>query len=77
MVWRELTLGWLPLLKLKTMANQITKEEALYILEQYQLWRTGKIDWFPVSPSKLTLAINMSVDALKEKLQNEKDQVQQ
>ena len=70
------TLGWLPLLKLKTMADKITKEEALKILEQYQLWRTGKVDWFPVSPSKLTLAINMSIDALKEKIQHEENKVQ-
>jgi hypothetical protein len=47
------------------MAEKITKEEAIKILEQYQLWRTGKVDWFPVSPAKLTQAINISIEALK------------
>lgn len=42
----------------------MTRDEALKILKDYQLWRKGKIDYFPISPGKLSQAIELAMLAL-------------
>lgn len=57
------------------MADKITSKEVTEILEQYQLYRKGKVDWFSVSPSKLTHAINFAIEELKVFIDEEHIQV--
>jgi hypothetical protein len=55
------------------MAKEMTKEEALQILKDYQLWRTGKADYFPVSPKKLSEAIVLATELLQKSIEDGKE----
>jgi len=42
----------------------MTLKEAIYILEYYQAWRAGDVDW-QVKPSKITEALNIVLKEVK------------
>lgn len=44
--------------------DKMTKEEAAQLLTNYQQWRKGRIDYFPVSPAKLSKAIEVAIENL-------------
>lgn len=55
------------------MAEKMTKEEALQILKDYQLWRTGKADYYPVSPKKVSEAIVLATKLLEKSIEDGKE----
>lgn len=57
------------------MAKEMTKEEALQILKDLQLWRTGKLDHFHflVSPKKLSEAIVLATKLLEKSIEDGKE----
>ena len=45
--------------------DKMTKEQAAELLKNYQQWRKGRVDYFPVSPAKLSQAIEVAIAALQ------------
>ncbi len=44
--------------------DKMTKEQAAELLTNYQQWRKGRVDYFPVSPAKLSQAIDLAIENL-------------
>ena len=44
--------------------DKMTKEQAAELLKNYQQWRKGRVDYFPVSPAKLSQAIEVAIEHL-------------
>lgn len=44
--------------------DKMTKEQAAELLKNYQQWRKGRVDYFPVSPAKLSQAIDLAIENL-------------
>lgn len=44
--------------------DKMTKEQAAELLKNYQQWRKGRVDYFPVSPAKVSRAIEVAIENL-------------
>ena len=42
----------------------MTKQQAAELLDNYQRWRKGEVDYFPVSPKSLSAAIDLAITNL-------------
>lgn len=53
--------------------DKMTKEQAAELLKNYQQWRKGRVDYFPVSPAKLSQAIEVAIQNLTHSEADEPD----